>query len=567
LPDLQRILKRTPEADEAEFERVRLRALARLAAMNPSNPPSRSPLGLDAHSGPEADDPPASEAEPPVVSPVDDDARAGAPVRPVVRVVIQAQSPWLLIAPLEDAVGQPEESIEPPAPSSAGPTAIETAGAIEARRLASPPAMAPRARQPAPLAAAELPVIEGWPPAQPGFFALDEDPSLEARVAAEPAVIAAKPPAEVVHAAELEAVEPEGEVVTAAEFPVIEAWRPAQPGFFALDEDPSLEAPAPEAPVAGEPLVTEADAPAEVVDAVEPEAVEPEGEVARQPRRAPQPARTVTATRRPTDDLEDATQISSTRPVPVEATAYCPYCASLLQPPPDATRRCPRCRQRIVVRHIGTRAVYLAEAVLPFFEAERQRWARERDRWLDLARASGAAADPVQHLATEPLSEAGVAAARALYMSTVDRSFRIAKSDRRWEEAARIRYDQALALFRIAGSTAPPPEEVVKLHREGVVADLQGIGEVSKDAELRGASCCETCQVDEGRVVRIAEELRSPRLPHRGCPKGLCRCRWFLSARDQEFLSEFLRRQARANRRLTAPPAEPARDEAVSTTA
>ena len=402
--NLPRILKRRPDVDvdEAEIDELRVRVLARLAAANRSA----------------ADGELTAEEEAGAMSPVDDDARAGAPVRPA---VAEAPSPWLLVAPLDEAIEGSEASAEPPladrppvpiavspAPYPAEPTAIETAVAIEARQPAHPPSTAPMARRPAP-GGTESPVIEAWPSAQPGFFELDENPHLASPVAADPAVI--------------------------------EAPSSPQTGFLAPDETPVAEDLAPgalvaEAQIAAELPVIEAGPPAEVVDADEPEAVEPEAvEVAPRNRRAKRPARAVAAT-----------SVASSPPAPVEATVYCPSCASLLQPPPEATRRCPRCHQRIVVRHIGARPVYLAEAVVSVFEAERRRAMeaeRERDRWLDLARESGADADQVPHRDTEIVSEADVAAARALYMSTVDRSFRIARSERRWAEAAGLRYDQA----------------------------------------------------------------------------------------------------------------------------
>ncbi len=221
----------------------------------------------------------------------------------------------------------------------------------------------------------------------------------------------------------------------------------------------------------------------------------------------------------------------------------------------------------MIVRYVGARVVLLAEAVLPFFEAERlneERWAGERDRWLELAREGGVDDGHVPHLAGELISEADVAAARAWYLSSADRAFRVAESDRRWEEAARIRYEQALVLSRVAGSPDSPSDEVVRLHRDGVAADLQAIGEVARDAEVRGESCCETCRVDDRRVALIAEELRSPTLPHEGCPDVLCRCRWFLTARDQELLAALLRRQMGADRRTAVSPDEPGPDGALS---
>ena len=68
------------------------------------------------------------------------------------------------------------------------------------------------------------------------------------------------------------------------------------------------------------------------------------------------------------------------------------------------------------------------------------------------------------------------------------------------------------------------------LYREGVAAELRGIAEISRDAELVAASCCDACRADHHRIFRISTELRQPRLPHADCPRGLCRCHWDLAA-------------------------------------
>jgi hypothetical protein len=229
----------------------------------------------------------------------------------------------------------------------------------------------------------------------------------------------------------------------------------------------------------------------------------------------------------------------------------CPYCAVLLQPPPPSSRRCPRCRQRIVVKKAADRIVYLTEAAVPVFEAERRRAAdhrrhvHARDRWLRLATTAGAPDGRVRRLAGQLASEAAVEAARALYMTTVDRAFRSARRERRWEAAARLRRDQAAALDRIAGRPRPPSDEVVALYRDGVNAQLRGISEVAREAELAGPSCCDACAVDQGRVFRIAGERREPRLPHAGCPTGLCRCRWTLAVKDVAELRRLMRLRSR----------------------
>jgi hypothetical protein len=241
-------------------------------------------------------------------------------------------------------------------------------------------------------------------------------------------------------------------------------------------------------------------------------------------------------------------------PVPM---AFCPYCALLLHPPPAASRRCARCRQPIIVKRVEGRAVYLTEAAVLVFEAERRRVAssgrltRERERWLRLAAAAGAPAEREARLAAAPLSEKAVGAARSLYLSTVDRAFRTAKRNHEWETASRIRREQAMTLYRVAGSPLPPAADLVALFREGVAAELRGIAEISRDAELVSAPCCDVCRADDRLIFRIAHQLRVPRLPHEGCPRGLCRCGWDLAARDRTTLRRYLRRRPGTDSRST----------------
>ncbi|MGO9180159.1 MAG: hypothetical protein ACLQHS_13025 [Candidatus Limnocylindrales bacterium] len=232
----------------------------------------------------------------------------------------------------------------------------------------------------------------------------------------------------------------------------------------------------------------------------------------------------------------------------------CPYCALLLLPPPTASRRCPRCRQRIVVKRAEGRTVYLAEAVLPIFEAEQQRiaavarWSHQRGRWLELAALAGARADHMSRLEGAPLTDTAVAAARKLYMTTLAREVKAARHDRRWGDASTIRLQQARVLFRLAGSPVPPPHEIVALHREGASLALRDISELARDAELVGSNCCAACRADDGRIFRISRELRTPRLPHADCPKGLCRCQWSLAGRDRTILRRHRRRPPHTGR-------------------
>ena len=234
-------------------------------------------------------------------------------------------------------------------------------------------------------------------------------------------------------------------------------------------------------------------------------------------------------------------------------TPWCPSCAIPLEPVPTSSRRCPQCRERIIVKRVEGHTVFLAKSVLPVFEAERRRvanasrLARECQRWLRLAAIAGAPAEKLEARARSAVarpSEEAVAASRVLYLGTVERAYHEAKRERRWEAASRIRRDHALVLYREAGSPVPPPDVVLKLHRDVMAATLRGIAEMVRDAELVAAACCDTCLADDRRIVRISAELREPSLPHEACPKGLCGCRWDLPTRHRATVQRYVRRRS-----------------------
>ena len=259
-----------------------------------------------------------------------------------------------------------------------------------------------------------------------------------------------------------------------------------------------------------------------------------------------------------------AKPVNPTRPA-VLAAVHCPYCGVALDPPPAASRKCEECQQRIIVKRIDGRSVYLAGAALPVFTAERRRVAnsarltRERGRWLDLASSAGAPSRAVAQLRIARPTDANVDAARELYLLAVERTVRMAKRDKEWEAAARLRRDEAGAIYRAEGSPRPPSAEVVELYRDGVASELRGIAEISRDAQLVAASCCDACRNDDEVVTRIATELRQPRLPHADCPKGLCRCHWDLAARDRTTLLRYLRRRSPSASRASSSETPPAR--------
>lgn len=213
----------------------------------------------------------------------------------------------------------------------------------------------------------------------------------------------------------------------------------------------------------------------------------------------------------------------------------CPYCAAVIDPPPARSRRCPSCRRPIVVRRIDGRSVLLTAEAVEIFVRERQRvavelrWASERAAWLRSAATVNADPARIARLAQARLSADVVDDSKALYLAAAENEARKARVAKRWSDVSRIRRHQATALFDAAGRPIPPPADIVKVRRDAMIAELRALAKQYKGAEVVSSGCCRICRADNGQVFVIAAELRTPRLPHTGCSKGLCACDWWLA--------------------------------------
>ncbi len=282
------------------------------------------------------------------------------------------------------------------------------------------------------------------------------------------------------------------------------------------------------------------------------EAVAPTSEAVAQVVADPSPVVRPAAAPRPAKAASKKRPKSKASAFKWPAQASCPYCAQLLVPAPTTHKRCPRCRQRVMVRRVEDRVAFLTEASVAIFESERRRvaeskhWIGPRNQWIRLAEAAGARPDKVAKVNESLATPESVFAARSVYFAAVDRSVKDARADHDWPLAVRIRRAQAATVSKLEGSPIPPPDDAVELHRDAAAIELRGIGELAKEAELVGGPCCPACDADAGRTYRINAELHQPRLPHADCPRGLCGCHWRLSDRDRANLERLLRRGGRA---------------------
>jgi hypothetical protein len=99
-----------------------------------------------------------------------------------------------------------------------------------------------------------------------------------------------------------------------------------------------------------------------------------------------------------------------------------------------------------------------------------------------------------------------------------------ARHERRWGDLGRIRREQANALYEEVGHPVPPPEPIDGLLREGMTAVLRSLEPLSREVEVVSSGCCPASRAEDGTTFRIVAEVYVPRLPHPGCPAGLCGC-------------------------------------------
>ncbi len=533
---LKRLLRRGPEMEEAEFELLQSRVLSRLNKTVPE--PADDPPVTEAGPEPSA---PAIEAGPSVpaieAGPSLNGTHAETPA-PVLEAESSTNGSY---ADVPTDLGHAEVStngthadppLEPDGPDSRIRSVKVTTYDLPATAV---PVMEEPSLPDWDLAA--LPMIVSGPSRKVTVIVHaddDDGPTAPAERSTKKRRPTKRPRAErpAATAATAATVEPAPPVTTG--FPVPMAAAPAEPPDLPIDA----------------PAAT-TDAPAATTEAptAAPTRVRPARPAVSRTPRPPVKAAPV-----------EAAFVAPVQPI-AAAIPYCPYCALRLDPPPTTSRRCTRCHERIIVKRVEGRVIYLTEASVAVFDAERRRmthagrWTRERSRWLKVAATVGAPPERIARLESAPISAEVVSASEALYTTTVERSFRAARRDRRWEDASRIRREQAQVLFRFAGSPVPPPDDIVRLHREGAAAQLRGIEEMTRQAELVSAGCCDACRADGGQTFKISLERRAPRLPHAGCPKGLCRCDWYLPVRDQTMVRRQLRRRARADQSVPTPGA------------
>ena len=262
------------------------------------------------------------------------------------------------------------------------------------------------------------------------------------------------------------------------------------------------------------------------------------------PAAPPRPKTASTATKRPKSK-------ASTFKWPAQAS--CPYCAQLLVPAPTTHKRCPRCRQRVMVRRVDDRVAFLTEAVgrgLRGGAAARRREPaldRAPQPWIRLAEAADAPAgqgrEGQRELATPE--------------SRLRRAIRVLRRRRPRREGRRAPSTTGRLPSASGAPRRSPCSKAGRLAdpaagRRGRAAPGRGGDRAARDpgarqgGRARRRAVLPAVRRRPGHIYRINAELHEARLPHADCPSGLCACRWRLSDRDRANLERLLRGGARA---------------------
>jgi len=172
---------------------------------------------------------------------------------------------------------------------------------------------------------------------------------------------------------------------------------------------------------------------------------------------------------------------------PVVAAA-CPYCGVILDPPPQRNRKCPACKENIIVRtrRADGAKLFLTAANGRAFDEQRKKEAA-RNSALRHARSIGIA----------------------------DHAFR--------------QKEQALFMCEQREPHLDLQREASKAQlREigGTYADLAAGGHSFDEVRILGNACCDICRKNHGRQFSIPDALEMLPIPNEACENDWCNCTW-----------------------------------------
>lgn len=218
-------------------------------------------------------------------------------------------------------------------------------------------------------------------------------------------------------------------------------------------------------------------------------------------------------------DREPSKPSSKTRDAPPSA---CPYCGVVIDPPPARSRKCPDCRERIVVRtrRSDGAKVLLTEADAADFDEQRKAEAARNDA---IRKSSNIGATPEDFANAERTvaQKFGTALPRDVFWQLANEFAVRAMKSNDWHALSMVYWQQARLLYEEG-------KPHLDLAREASKASLQRYAHDGfvKQVEIL-CNCCELCERDAGRKMSVQDAMEQLPIPHEeSANDGWCICLW-----------------------------------------
>jgi len=239
------------------------------------------------------------------------------------------------------------------------------------------------------------------------------------------------------------------------------------------------------------------------------------------------------------DDARQRMEAASAGPVP----SACPHCGVVFDPPPKASRRCPECREKLVIRTDPITRVKLVLSPDGAEDFDRQKEASATKRRImkriSSLRLSGedyeaAAADlREQFNVAEPLPG-------DVFWRLASNLHMVQERSGEWSDAART-FSEMAKYLRDEGRdpTICLEQKFINVLRDHAEATAPGSASIAIPfVDIAAHSGCEVCGADDGRRLSIADAQEQMPLPHDNCPEGYCGCVYWTVRPSSAYESE-----------------------------
>lgn len=220
-------------------------------------------------------------------------------------------------------------------------------------------------------------------------------------------------------------------------------------------------------------------------------------------------------------DARKRAEVASLEP----QVAACPHCGVVLDPPPARSRRCPECRERIVVRteKVVNRKLYLTPEGAEAFDAEKAADA-ERAKIIRRVAKIGYGMADFDRVFADLKSESGADP------NAGDVFWRLANS-RKVEQETQAEWLGLTSTCReMAQYLHGEGHDSIGMLREAARAELCRAAEdpFTTQVEIISHQPCQACGVDDRKRFTVSVAQAEERLPHLNCDQHLCQC-WYRS--------------------------------------